>query len=70
MTDWLSSLFSRVSLQGVSSRRLVSVTVGVVLLAWLRVSFLSDTVPDIPGSVIGLLALVVGTGAIKPEGAP
>lgn len=64
--NWLTSFFDRVSFQGVSSRRLVSVTVGVVLLAWLRVSFLSDTVPDIPGSVIGLLALVVGTGAIQP----
>jgi len=64
VTDWLSSLFSRVSLQGVSSRRLVSVTVGVVLLAWLNVAITQTAVPEIPYSVIALLAIIVGTGAI------
>ena len=65
MTDWLSSLFSRVSLQGVSSRRLVSITIGAVLAAWLNVAITSTTLPEIPYSVIALLAIVVGTGAIN-----
>jgi hypothetical protein len=65
MTSWLGTLFARISPKGADSRRLAAVVVGVVLLAWAHVAFSTGTVPEIPGSVLGLVALVVGLGAIK-----
>lgn len=69
MNEWLSSLFSRISLQGVPSRRLASVTVGAVLLVWLWVAAVTTTLPEIPGTVLLLVALVVGTSALQPPAA-
>jgi hypothetical protein len=64
MIDWLKSLLSSVALPGVKSRRLVSVVVGVVLLAWLVASWLAQALVEIPLTVLGLLALCIGTVAL------
>jgi hypothetical protein len=67
MTEWLSNLFSRVSFKGARSRGLVGVTVGAVLLVWLAAAAgLTPAVPEIPGTVLVLLALVLGTSALQP----
>jgi hypothetical protein len=67
MTEWLANLLSRVSFKGAPSRRLVSVTVGAVILVWLAAAAgLIVAVPDIPGTVLILLALVLGTSALQP----
>lgn len=65
MTDWLKALFASATLPGVRSRRLVSVVFGVVLFGWLLVLLgLAAALPELPGSVILLLVITLGTVAL------
>ena len=65
MSDWLANLFGRVSVKGAHSRRLSAVVVGVVLLVWLGAASGLALVPEIPGSVLVFVAIVVGTSALQ-----
>jgi hypothetical protein len=66
--DFLKSLFAA-ALPGVKSRRLVSVAVGAVLLAWLLASWHAAALVEIPLTALGLLALVIGTVLLDRGGA-
>lgn len=67
MNEWLRNFFAGWAPKGVTSRRLIAVTVGSVLLLFINAGLRTATIPEIPASVLVLVALLVGANAITPS---